>query len=123
MENIHKKSELARKGETLAARHLEAQGLRIWKRNWRFKHKEIDIIAENDRFLVIAEVKTRSGDYDVLPREMVPPRKQRFLIAAAQAFIMSHGIRKECRFDVVIVYLSANSQRIEHIPDAFQPGL
>lgn len=123
MENIHKKSELARKGETLAARHLEGQGLRILKRNWRFKHKEIDIIAENDRFLVIAEVKTRSSDYHVLPREMVPPRKQRFLIAAAQAFIMHHRVQKECRFDVVIVYLSANRQRIEYIPDAFQPGL
>jgi len=123
MENIHKKSELARRGETLAARHLEEQGLRILKRNWRFKHKEIDIIAENERFLVIAEVKTRSADYGVLPREMVPPRKQRFLIAAAEAFIKSHHIQKECRFDVVIVYLSDNSCQVEYIPDAFQPGL
>lgn len=123
MENIHKKSELARKGETLAARHLEDQGLRILKKNWRFKHKEIDIIAEDERFLVIAEVKTRSGNYGVLPREMVPPRKQRFLMAAARAFIASHNIRKECRFDVVIVYLSAGSQQMEYIPDAFQPGL
>lgn len=123
MENFHKKSELGRKGESVAAQFLVSKGYRILKRNWRFKKKEIDIIAEDDQYLVIAEVKSRTGDYGILPRDMVTRKKQRYLIEAAEAYIMAYDINKACRFDVILIFFYGGQPRLEYIPDAFHPGL
>ena len=122
MEKSNKKTELGRKGEGLAAEFLSEQGFWIRQRNWRYKHKEIDIIAENDRFLVITEVKTRAGHYKVRPGELVNRQKQKFLIEAAEAYINLYSIFKPCRFDVIMIALSGNTHSVEHIPDAFVPG-
>ena len=46
-------------GEELACRYLESLGYTIHERNWRYGHKEVDIIAQWGPTLVIAEVKTR----------------------------------------------------------------
>ncbi len=37
---------LGKIGENIAAAYLQSQGYRIVQRNWRYLHKEIDIIAE-----------------------------------------------------------------------------
>jgi putative endonuclease len=50
---------LGRRGEQLAAEHLERLGFRILDRNVRTRHGEIDLIAFDGRTLVFAEVKTR----------------------------------------------------------------
>jgi putative endonuclease len=50
---------LGRRGEQLAAEHLERLGFRILERNARSRHGEIDLIAFDGRTLVFAEVKTR----------------------------------------------------------------
>ena len=52
---------LGRKGENLACRFLRRQGYFVWKRNWRCRYGELDIIAYNDSQLRLIEVKTRSG--------------------------------------------------------------
>ena len=54
--------ELGKMGEDLAVELLIEKGYEILERNWRFRHNEVDIIARKDGLLVIAEVKTRSGD-------------------------------------------------------------
>jgi putative endonuclease len=46
-------------GEQLAARYLVESGIQILDRNWRCDQGEIDIVAMDDRCLVIVEVKTR----------------------------------------------------------------
>ena len=46
-------------GEELAVKLLQQKDYNILERNWRCGHLEVDIIAENDDYLVIVEVKTR----------------------------------------------------------------
>ncbi|MCK4657443.1 MAG: YraN family protein, partial [candidate division Zixibacteria bacterium] len=43
--------------EKLAAGYLESQGFDILERNFRVGHKEIDIIAKDDKTVVFVEVK------------------------------------------------------------------
>jgi len=53
--------DLGKKGEDLAADYLRKKGYRILKRNWRSGRNEVDIIADNNEYIVFVEVKTRSG--------------------------------------------------------------
>ena len=122
MKNIYRKTQLGRKGEELASRYLEARGMHILNRNWHYRQKEIDIVAENERYLIIVEVKTRSGGYLEAPGGMIPIKKQRFLAEAAEAYVDHYNIGKEVRFDVVIILFANNQHTLEHIPDAFLPG-
>jgi len=123
VKNLDKKTELARKGERLARRYLENHGIRVLHQNWYFRKKEIDIVAEDERYLIIVEVKTRSGGYLEAPGGMVPRKKQRFLVEAAEAYVHQFAINKEVRFDVIIILFANSRHKLEHIADAFLPGL
>jgi len=123
MENSKHKKTLGKIGEELALRYLKKKGLRILHTNWTYDHKEIDIIAEDDDFMIMVEVKTRNINFVESPEEMIPMRKQKALINAAEAYIMIHDIDKETRFDVIIVVFENKKPTIEHIEDAFQPGI
>ena len=70
-------------GEDLATSLLLQKGYRILERNWRCGHLEVDIIAENDEYLVIVEVKTRKSSAFGSPEFFVDMQKQRHLIRAA----------------------------------------
>jgi putative endonuclease len=115
---------LGKIGENIAAAYLQSQGYRIVQRNWRYLHKEIDIIAEQGEELVIVEVKTRQGKTELLPGDLVPHAKERYLINAADAFIRRYGVEKETRFDVIIVNFPGNGEHtLEHIERAFYPTI
>lgn len=110
-------------GEELAANHLAGKGYRILHRNWKSGRHEIDLVAEIDNTVVFAEVKTRSGDYDLLPRDLVSPKKQKIIILAAENYIRRYNINKNSRFDIIIVISKGNTNQIEHIEDAYYPTL
>jgi putative endonuclease len=122
VKNTNNKAELGRRGERLAAHYLEEQGFRILDRNWYFRKKEIDILAEEGRFLVVVEVKTRVGAYRIAPGGMISRRKQKFLTEAADAYLREYDLNREVRFDVVVIHFFDNLYQLEHIPDAFLPG-
>jgi putative endonuclease len=107
--------------EKLAARYLMCQGYHIWKTNWRWGRKELDLVARHQGKLVIVEVKSRVCNGVNLPSEVVDPRKQRNIILAADAFIRMHHCRMPTRFDVIAVNYSPGGAEIEHIEDAFYP--
>jgi putative endonuclease len=115
---------LGRKGEDIAAAHLEKKGYKIVKRNWKAGKLEVDIIAENKDYLVFIEVKSRSEDYLVSPASAVNREKQRSMILCADNYIRWNGIKKEIRFDVItVVMMSDDSFNVEHIENAFYPTL
>ncbi len=113
--------ELGKLGEDLAAELLIEKGYEILERNWRFRHNEVDIIARKDDLLVIAEVKTRSGDTYGEPYTAVDYRKQRYLIFAAERYLYSRKLDLEVRFDIISITLGQNRSVVEHIPEAFHP--
>jgi len=119
-------AELGELGENIAAEYLLGKGYKILERNWRFGHKEIDIIARDTgkNELVIVEVKTRKGKDMLLPGDLITMSKQRFLINAADAYIRWHANRTDTRFDVILIYFQNNGEyKLQHIPEAFYPTM
>jgi putative endonuclease len=113
-------NELGKKGEQVATDYLREKGYRIIARNWRFKHKEVDIIAFHGDYLVVVEVKTRTSSGWEHPRESITPSKIRFLVHATEAFVIQHKIDQKIRFDVVSVMPNEGEKwEIEHIENAF----
>lgn len=108
-------------GEEQAVRYLIEHNYHILARNWQFHHLEVDIIAENDEFIVFCEVKTRKDNRYGEPETFVDKGKQKHLIAAANNFILRYEIMKEARFDIISVTRTPEGLEIRHIPDAFAP--
>ena len=100
---------LGKSGESTAAAYLESHGFRILHRNLHIGHAEIDLVAENDSFLVFAEVKTRrqipgsSAPFGT-PAQAVDAKKQAILVRAAEAYLAEHAPDKFFRIDVIEVY-------------------
>jgi putative endonuclease len=115
--------DLGQKGEDLAVDLLKKAGFKILFRNWKWGKNEIDIIAENQDFIVFAEVKTRSDDFQMDPVTAINRQKQRSIIFAATGYLKKFKIDKEGRFDVITVVQSADSYKIDHIEGAFYPTL
>ncbi len=114
---------LGQKGEDLAEDHLKKAGYKILFRNWKWGNKEIDIIAENQEFIVFTEVKTRSDDFLMAPVTAITREKRRTLIYAANGYLQKFGIDKESRFDIITVIQTGDSYQIDHIEGAFYPTL
>lgn len=94
---------------------MTRQGYRIIERNFRCRHGEIDLIAEDANDLVFVEVKTRRGNAYGLPEDAVTPRKQQKLVQVATYYLDLHECSERAwRIDVVAVQLSANG-RFEEI--------
>ena len=118
---MSKNHDLGELGEQLALKLLVEKGYSILHTNWRFRKDEVDIIAKNDQYLIIVEVKTRSTNYFGEPFSAVTKKKQGFLIRAANAYIEEHVITFECRFDIVSIVIDGSNKHVEHIEDAFYP--
>lgn len=108
-------------GEEFASSYLKDNGYEILERNWKFGREEIDIIAKKNDTLVIAEVKTRTGNFFGEPEEFVNRQKQRLLIKAANAYVERKNIDMEVRFDIISIIVSGSKKKINHLEDAFNP--
>jgi len=117
------RQELGQAGEKEAADYLTAAGYVILERNWRFVHKEIDIIARQGNDLVIVEVKSRRAPVLETPEQAVHKTKQRFLISAANCYVRFKRIPLEVRFDIIYVVYDRGKPDIRHIRNAFYPTL
>lgn len=116
-------TDLGKKGENIATAHLIGKDYKILERNWRYVKDEIDIIAETEDFIVFVEVKTRSTSFFGEPEESVNEKKEKFLIRAADEYIIQKDIDKEARFDIISIVIESNKQTVRHIEDAFYPTL
>ena len=119
--NVKHNREIGSEGEALAAGYLQAKGYAILSRNWRYGHKEIDIIARLGDCLVIVEVKTRTGTSFGDPVASITLRKQALLIQAAEAYLFAQDLDLDVRFDVIVVARKKTGSALEHIVDAFHP--
>ena len=103
--------EFGKLGEDSAVRFLRNHGYRIIGQNVYVGHREVDIIAENEDYIVFAEVKTRrqlpnSNNPFGTPGEAVNSRKRSLLVSAAEEYLYSNPTDKSPRIDVIEVYVS-----------------
>ena len=109
-------------GEQVARVYLERHGYVILETNFRTRLGEIDIIAQDGKYTVFAEVKTRKNDRFAAAREHVTSAKQARILAAAEEWLQSHPDAPQPRFDVIEVYGEQGAPlppRINHLTDAF----
>jgi putative endonuclease len=105
------------RAEELCAELLRDAGLRVLARNWRCRHGEIDLVAEERGTLVFAEVRYRSDQRFGGAAESVTAAKQARLVAAARLYLMRRP-DADCRFDVLLLD-SLDGGRIQWIRNAF----
>jgi len=116
-------NELGKKGEDIAAEYLQSKGFQILDRNWHNGHEEIDIVAKDGEMLVVVEVKTRFSDDYGDPDLAITKGKQNSIVRTADAYIISHNLDVDTRFDVISIILNGKERKIEHIEDAFYPTM
>lgn len=112
-------NELGNIGEQFALEFLVAKGYKILETNWHYQHKEIDIIAKKEPFIIFVEVKTRRTNYFGEPFTFVNNTKQKFLVKAAHEYIIKFNIQEEARFDIISILYNDFKKDIQHIEDAF----
>lgn len=118
-----KKQKTGKRGEALARKHLEKQGMQVIAENWRYGRREIDLIAQQDDILIFVEVKTRSYEYYGSPGHFLSPEQESRIATAAFAFCEEADYAGEVRFDLIEVILPPNApHQLTHYPDAFYPG-
>ena len=91
--------------EAEAADYLRDQGYRILEMNYRNRYGEIDIVAQEGRYLVFCEVKYRSGYGSGSAEAAVTLRKQK-QISRIALFYLAHKKLTDStpvRFDVAAV--------------------
>ena len=113
--NFYKKF-LGRAGEVKSAEYLKKKGYKILKTNYKTAIGEIDLIAEDNEYVVFVEVKTRtSADYGQ-PSEAVNLKKQdKYYKVASQYLQREKKSNCPCRFDVIEI----ENGQINHILNAF----
>lgn len=116
-----KKKDTGAEGEEIAAELLVKSGFEIIKRNYRYGHGEIDIIAKEKDTLVFVEVKTRKNLEFGPPELAVTKSKQRQIKKIAEAYLYDKEIKDtDCRIDVIAILLKKNlPPEINHIKNAF----
>ncbi len=91
-------------GEKIADSYLRKENYKILERNFRSKHGEIDIIAQDKDTLVFVEVKTRLGDKFGYPQEAVNQWKLKTIEKVGQYFRLFHPNLPEAeRIDVIAI--------------------
>lgn len=110
-------------GEEKAARFLTQRGFTVVERNFRCAYGEVDIVAENETYLVFVEVRLRKSTRFGTPEETVDHRKQQKLRLAAETYLQQHPTEKQPRFDVVALYAKDGMETVplpvRHIINAF----
>ena len=101
-------------------KYLEEKGYEIVERNFKCRFGEIDVIAQNDRYLAFVEVKTRSADGLSHPFEAITPSKRAKVIKTAQYYLINHETNLQPRFDAAAVFTENGALvKIEYLENAF----
>lgn len=98
-------NELGKWGEQVAADYLTGKGWRILHRDWKYMHKDIDLICiDKDSTIVFVEVKTRSTTLLGNPEDAIDLRKKSNLIEAANAFLHQNRLfNAKWRYDSISI--------------------
>lgn len=111
---------LGKEAERQARLYLQQKGHLLLETNYRFDHKEIDIISLAGEVLVFTEIKARSSYGFGYPEEAVGMQKQAFMKQAAEWYCSCHPQYTMIRFDVISILMEKGSiTELLHFEDAF----
>jgi len=111
-------------GEALAAEYLRKKQYKVIAAGYHSRFGEIDLIAENRKFLVFVEVKLRKSANFAIAREYVDRYKQDRIRVTASVYLSQNPTVLQPRFDVIEIYAPEGERtlhpEINHLEDAFQ---
>ncbi len=115
------KKRLGSKAESLACKLLENKGFRIIERNFRCRVGEIDIIAKDNSYIAIIEVRSSTNYSFHDPLCSFTALKIRRLRVLAQIWLNRHNEQDAfVRLDIItVVFNTGNNIIIRHIKNAF----
>jgi putative endonuclease len=116
--------QLGRRGERLAENHLRLLGYTILDRNYRFGHREVDLVVRRGDLIAFVEVKARAGSGYGHPLAAITALKRREVERVARSWIHRHGgPGLSYRFDAVgVVQRPGCEPTIVHVPNAWRLG-
>lgn len=109
-------------GEDTACKYLVKKNYNVITRNFHTRYGEIDIIADNGKYIIFAEVKTRNQFAVSRPSEWVDFRKQRKIMMTAAEYLQKNPVGLQPRFDIIEVLVDKQTAEIisiNHIENAF----
>lgn len=109
------------RGEDLAAKYLEEQGLVVLSKNWRCREGELDLVATDRRKLIVCEVKTRTSTNYGHPAEAVTDEKANRIRRLSRQWRAVHNVRWcQERFDIIaITWPPDEGPKLQHFKAAF----
>lgn len=111
-------------GEALAAEYLRKKHYKIVAAGYHCRFGEIDLIAQDRKYLVFVEVKLRKSGNFAQAREFVDSGKQDRIRITASVYLSEHPTRLQPRFDVIEIYAPRGTETVDpeinHLEDAFQ---
>lgn len=116
-------NELGKQGEKAAVNFLIKEGYKVVKQNWRMHRYEIDIVAEDEEFIVFVEVKTRTSRQWGNPEDFIGRTKIKRIVESADLYLQINDIDKPARFDIISAIWDGKDFEIEHLDDAFMSPL
>ena len=112
-------NESGKKGEKFVAEYLENQGFKVSCMNYHSRYGEVDIIFEDEKYIVFVEVKLRKKNSLIRGIEAVNKSKRIKIIKTALVYLMDYKCTKQPRFDVVELFNSQSGLTINYLKNAF----
>jgi len=101
---------LGKEAEQMAVSYLTKKGYEILYCNWRHSHYEIDIIAIKNELLRIIEVKSLKSSEVRYPEEGVTKKKFKYLLKAADEFLLQNHQYRHVQFDILSIVLNRENE-------------
>ena len=120
--------QIGRQGENAACDWLSKNGYEIIQRNYTSPHGEIDIIAEDEKYIVFVEVKYRKNSVHLAkygrPVKAVTKAKKTHILFTAKHYLSNRKTEKKPRIDVIEIISNQEqnefvSLSIKHYKNAF----
>lgn len=105
---------LGQLAETWACDYLQAQGFKLFTRNYCLRGGEIDLIGQEGEYLVFVEVRYRSREDFGGALYSIDQRKQKKIIRTAQHYLLLHPYDLACRFDVIAINAQQEITWLKH---------
>jgi putative endonuclease len=110
-------------GEAVAAEYIRKKRYKVIATGYRCRYGEIDLIAQNNQYLLFIEVKLRRSNRFAEAKEFVDSHKQERLRTTASVYLDQFPTDLQPRFDVIEIYAPEGTltkhPHIIHLEDAF----
>ena len=118
---MNNSKDIGQNGETITLNYLLNKNYFLLEKNYHSRYGEIDIIVENEKYIVFVEVKTRNDKSISRGVESVDRKKREKIIKTAFEYILKNGTDKQPRFDIseIIVDSRNKFKSINYFENAF----